>query len=83
MRLGRYEAGPSAGLPQVLCHGWPELAFSRRHQIAAFAAAADGMENRIPDLEKVLIRECGHRTMQEKPDEVNVAAPGWVKRKFG
>jgi pimeloyl-ACP methyl ester carboxylesterase len=46
-------------------------------------SAADGMEARIPDLEKVLIRECGHWTMQEKPDEVNAAMLDWRRRRFG
>ncbi len=34
-----YEAGPKTGLPIVLCHGFPELAYSWRHQISALAAA--------------------------------------------
>ena len=35
-----FEAGrENAGNPIVLCHGWPELAFSWRHQIPALAAA--------------------------------------------
>ena len=29
-----YEAGPKDGVPVVLCHGFPELAYSWRHQIA-------------------------------------------------
>ena len=28
-----YEAGPKDGLPVVLCHGFPELAYSWRYQI--------------------------------------------------
>jgi len=40
IRMGYYEAGPSTDTPPlVLCHGWPELAFSWRHQIKALAAA--------------------------------------------
>lgn len=40
IRMGFYEAGPSGDAPpMVLCHGWPELAFSWRHQIAALARA--------------------------------------------
>jgi microsomal epoxide hydrolase/non-specific protein-tyrosine kinase len=46
-------------------------------------SAADGMEDRIPDLEKVLIRDCGHWTMQEKPAEVNAAILDWRRRRFG
>lgn len=35
-----YEAGrQNAGKPIVLCHGWPEHAFSWRHQMTALAAA--------------------------------------------
>ncbi len=30
---------------------------------------ATGMEARVPDLETVLIRECGHWTQQEQPEE--------------
>jgi pimeloyl-ACP methyl ester carboxylesterase len=40
IRMGYYEAGPKTDSPPiVLCHGWPELAFSWRHQIKALAAA--------------------------------------------
>src|ERR1041385_7419261 len=34
-----YEAGTKDGLPVVLCHGFPELAYSWRHQLPALAAA--------------------------------------------
>ncbi|HEY6578938.1 MAG TPA: alpha/beta hydrolase, partial [Rhizomicrobium sp.] len=37
--LAVYEAGPKTGFPVVLCHGFPELAFSWRHQLAALGAA--------------------------------------------
>ncbi len=46
-------------------------------------SAADGMEARMPDLEKHLIRDCGHWTMQEKPEEVNAAMIDWLRRRFG
>ena len=45
IRMAFYEAGPlnlngaPATPPVVLCHGWPELAYSWRHQIQALAAA--------------------------------------------
>ncbi len=40
IRMGFYEAGPKTDAPPVvLCHGWPEIAFSWRHQIKALAAA--------------------------------------------
>ncbi|MFD8936336.1 alpha/beta fold hydrolase [Streptomyces sp. NPDC059578] len=40
VELEVFEAGrQNAGKPIVLCHGWPEHAFSWRHQIPALAAA--------------------------------------------
>ena len=39
VRLAYYEAGPKTGNPIILCHGWPELAYSWRHQIKALADA--------------------------------------------
>lgn len=40
IELEVFEAGQeNAGDPIVLCHGWPELAFSWRHQMGALAAA--------------------------------------------
>ena len=39
VRLAYYEAGPKAGTPVVFCHGFPELAFSWRHQLKACEAA--------------------------------------------
>src|SRR6516162_7371770 len=42
-----YEAGPKDGLPVVLCHGFPELAYSWRHQVPALVAA--GFRVLVPD----------------------------------
>jgi pimeloyl-ACP methyl ester carboxylesterase len=39
VQLETFTAGPDDGRPVVLCHGWPELAFSWRHQIPALAQA--------------------------------------------
>ena len=40
VELEVFEAGRrNAGAPIVLCHGWPEHAFSWRHQVPALAAA--------------------------------------------
>ena len=40
VELEVFEAGrQNAGRPIVLCHGWPELAFSWRHQVPALVAA--------------------------------------------
>jgi pimeloyl-ACP methyl ester carboxylesterase len=39
IRMAYYEAGPRTGVPIILCHGFPEIAFSWRHQIKALADA--------------------------------------------
>ena len=40
IRMGYYEAGPKTDTPPViLCHGWPEIAFSWRYQIKALGEA--------------------------------------------
>ena len=40
IRMGYYEAGPKSDTPPlILCHGWPEIAFSWRHQIKALSEA--------------------------------------------
>jgi pimeloyl-ACP methyl ester carboxylesterase len=39
IRLAYYETGPKLGTPVVFCHGFPELAFSWRHQLKACEAA--------------------------------------------
>jgi pimeloyl-ACP methyl ester carboxylesterase len=39
IRMAYYEAGPRGGIPVIFCHGFPELAFSWRHQIKALADA--------------------------------------------
>jgi pimeloyl-ACP methyl ester carboxylesterase len=48
IRMGFYEAGPTSDKPPlVLCHGWPEIAFSWRHQIKALSEA--GLRVIVPD----------------------------------
>jgi pimeloyl-ACP methyl ester carboxylesterase len=39
IEMAYYEAGPRQGVPIVLCHGFPELAFSWRHQLKALGDA--------------------------------------------
>lgn len=37
--LSVHLAGPETGMPVLLCHGWPELAYSWKNQIGPLAAA--------------------------------------------
>ena len=46
-------------------------------------SAADGMEKIIPDLEKYLIRNSGHWTQQEQPEELSAKLIEWRRRRFG
>ena len=39
VRMAYYEAGPREGVPVILCHGFPETAFSWRHQLKALGDA--------------------------------------------
>jgi pimeloyl-ACP methyl ester carboxylesterase len=39
IEMAYYEAGPRQGVPIVLCHGFPELAFSWRYQLKALGEA--------------------------------------------
>lgn len=39
IEMAYYEVGARGGVPVILCHGFPEIAFSWRHQLAAFAKA--------------------------------------------
>lgn len=39
IRMAVYEQGPKDGVPVVMCHGFPELGYSWRHQLPALASA--------------------------------------------
>jgi pimeloyl-ACP methyl ester carboxylesterase len=43
----------------------------------------EGMEQWVPDLERHLIRDCGHWTQQEQPEALNRALTDWLTRRFG
>ncbi|HEY2445579.1 MAG TPA: alpha/beta hydrolase [Rhizomicrobium sp.] len=60
----------------------PGLMVMAEDDVVLAPAMAEGMERFVPDLEKLLIRNCGHWTQQEKPTETNEAMIGWLKRRF-
>lgn len=71
----------SADLPSRI-DGMPCLMIMAENDVVLSPAMAEGMEDRIGDLEKALIRESGHWTQQEKPDEVNRLILDWMGRRF-
>ncbi|MEQ9797903.1 alpha/beta fold hydrolase, partial [Parvibaculum sp.] len=48
IRMAVYEQGPTDGVPVVMCHGFPEIAYSWRHQMPALAKA--GFRAIAPDM---------------------------------
>jgi pimeloyl-ACP methyl ester carboxylesterase len=70
----------SANLPQKV--NVPGLMIMAEDDVVLSPAMADGMEQYVPDLEKALIRKCGHWTQQEHPDQVNTILIDWLKRRF-
>jgi pimeloyl-ACP methyl ester carboxylesterase len=60
----------------------PGLMIMAEDDVVLSPAMAEGMERFVPDLERVLIRGCGHWTQQEKPVETNMAMLQWLGRRF-
>jgi pimeloyl-ACP methyl ester carboxylesterase len=69
------------GIPQKV--DVPCLMVMAANDIVLRPSLADGMETFVPDLEKHLIKDCGHWTQTEKPDELNRVMTSWLKRRFG
>lgn len=61
----------------------PCLMVMAENDIVLRPSLADGMEAFVPDLEKHLIKDCGHWTQAEKPEELNRVMIDWLKRRFG
>jgi pimeloyl-ACP methyl ester carboxylesterase len=60
----------------------PALMIMAEHDAVLPPSMADGMERLVPDLEKHLVRDSGHWTQQEKPDEVSALLIAWRRRRF-
>ncbi|MEW6776864.1 MAG: alpha/beta hydrolase [Bdellovibrionota bacterium] len=71
----------TAELPQKITV--PSLMITAEDDIALPPAFASGMKNFVPDLETHLIKDCGHWTQQEQPEELNRIMVDWLKRRFG
>ena len=61
----------------------PALMIMAENDAVLPPSAADGMEKFVPDLEKYLVRDSGHWTQQEKPEEVSGKIIEWRRRRFG
>ncbi len=61
----------------------PGLMIMAEDDVVLPPSMTDGMERFVPDLERVLIKDCGHWTQQEKPGETSRAMIEWLKRRFG
>ncbi len=60
----------------------PALMIMAENDLVLPPSAADGMEAHCHDLEKHLIKDCGHWTQQERQDELNAVIIDWLKRRF-
>jgi len=60
----------------------PGLMIMAEDDVVLPPSMTEGMERFAPDLEKVLIRNCGHWTQQEHPQETSNAMIDWLKRRF-
>ena len=60
----------------------PGLMIMAEDDVVLPPSMTEGMERFVPDLEKVLIRHCGHWTQQEHPEETSRAMIDWLKRRF-
>ena len=60
----------------------PSLYIGAEHDVILRPSGADLMPTFIDDLERHVVRDCGHWTQQEKPDEFNRVALDWLRRKF-
>jgi pimeloyl-ACP methyl ester carboxylesterase len=71
----------SAGLDHTV--RVPSLMIMAENDAVLPPSAADGMEKIVPDLEKYLIKDSGHWTQQEKPEEVSAKLIEWRRKRFG
>src|ERR1700754_4049777 len=61
----------------------PSLMIMAENDAVLPPSTAEGMEKLVPDLEKYLVRDSGHWTQQEKPEEVSARLIEWRRKRFG
>ena len=60
----------------------PCLYIGAEHDVILRPSSADGMEDFIDDFERHTVKDSGHWTQQEKPEELNRVVIDWLNRKF-
>jgi pimeloyl-ACP methyl ester carboxylesterase len=60
----------------------PALMIMAENDVVLPPSSADGMEDYIPRLEKRLVRDSGHWTQQERPDDVTAFIAEWMGNTF-
>ena len=70
----------SAGIEQKV--KVPSLMVMAEKDAVLPPSAADGMDAYVTDLEKALVKDSGHWTQQEKPDDVNRIVLNWLAKRF-
>lgn len=74
-----WERHPAIGTEKVT---HPALMVTAEWDMALRPEMAADMPSRCEDLEMAMIKECGHWTQQEKPDEFNRIMIDWLKKRF-
>jgi microsomal epoxide hydrolase len=74
-----WETAPQIGVAKIEV---PSLMVTAEWDAALRPEMAFGMDQRVADLETVMIPRCGHWTQQEKPAELNRILVDWLTRRF-
>ena len=74
-----WERHPEIGT-QKITH--PALMITAEWDLALRPEMAADMPSRCEDLEMKMIKECGHWTQQEKPEEFNAIMIEWLQKQF-
>ncbi|APP86332.1 alpha/beta fold hydrolase [Xanthomonas hortorum pv. vitians] len=60
----------------------PSLMIAAEDDVTLAPNMMDGMESFVPDVEKHVVRDCGHFSLEEKPGEVTGIVIDWLQRRF-
>jgi soluble epoxide hydrolase/lipid-phosphate phosphatase len=60
----------------------PSLMISGANDLVLRARMAEGMDEHVPDLERHVVADSWHCTLEDQPDEVNRVMTSWLQRRF-